>query len=110
MDNHMATIQKRGNAWRAFVLHNGRRYTATRDTKAEAKAWAIQCKADLIRQADAVESPHNAGHTVADALILYRDTITVNKRGPGGRRSASTSSCGNCRSVTRRWPSCNPPP
>lgn len=77
----MATIQKRGNAWRAFVLHNGKRYSATRDTKAEAKAWAIQCKSDLIRQADAVESPHNAGHTVADALILYRDTITVNKRG-----------------------------
>lgn len=77
----MATYIKRGSVWRVQIYHAGKRYSATRDTKAEAREWAMQKEADLIRQVDAVDNPHNAGHTVAAALILYRDTITVNKRG-----------------------------
>lgn len=77
----MATFTKRGSVWRVQIYHRGKRYSATRDTKAEAREWAVNKEAELLRQADAVENPHNAGHTIADALILYRDTITINKRG-----------------------------
>lgn len=77
----MATYVKRGSSWRVQIYHNGKRYSATRDTKSEAKEWAIQKEAELIQQAEAETNPEDAGHTVAAALTLYRDTITVKKRG-----------------------------
>lgn len=77
----MATFTKRGAAWRVQIYHDGKRYSATRDTKAEAREWAINKKAELLKAVADIASPVDAGHTVADALTLYRDTVTPGKRG-----------------------------
>src|SRR4051812_30937322 len=44
----MATLSKRGSSWRAIVRMNGVSISATRDTRAEAKAWAAAQEARII--------------------------------------------------------------
>lgn len=77
----MATYRKRGSAWRAEVCVNGVRRSSTHDTKRAAQEWAARMEAGIRATTYHQANPHEAGHTLADALTLYRDTITVNKRG-----------------------------
>lgn len=44
----MATIQKRGSAWRVQVHRLGKALSATFDTKAEAEHWAIRTESQML--------------------------------------------------------------
>lgn len=72
----MATYTKRGNSWRVEICVNGRRASATRDTKAQAKAWAIDKEAELQSQDSDIPR-----HSLKEALERYRDTVSIAKKG-----------------------------
>lgn len=72
----MATYRKRVDSWRVEICVNGRRASATHDTKAQARAWAIEKEAELKTQADDIPK-----HTLREALERYRDTVSINKKG-----------------------------
>jgi hypothetical protein len=49
----MASITKRGNAWRARARRRGQTLTKTFDTKAEAAAWVTVEEVRIVRGATA---------------------------------------------------------
>jgi len=81
----MATIQKRGSAWRAQVRRRGKALSATFDTKVEAEHWAIRTESQMIDgvipQAPARRIVEPAGETAADIFQRYADEVSPKKRG-----------------------------
>lgn len=73
----MASFDKRpGGGVRARVFRNGKPYSKTFDTRAEARAWADELEDDIDR------GSHRPGkHTVADAIERFRDNHTPTRRG-----------------------------
>ncbi len=74
----MATYRKRGAGWRAEVVKQGVRESATFDTKAQAVAWATQMEADIL--AGKVKAIADS-LTLASVLAKYRDEVCPTKRG-----------------------------
>ena len=81
----MATVQKRGKAWRVQVRRNGKSVSASFDTHAEAAAWGIKTEARLL-DGTAPESikrdpaqPNSI--TAADLLRRYAREVSPRKRG-----------------------------
>lgn len=70
----MASIRKRGTAWRAELYKDGKRESQTFPTKQQAAAWAQQREAELI----GVRLPE---HTVKDALRRYAREVAPKHRG-----------------------------
>lgn len=82
----MATMQKRGNSWRATVRRKGKYVSATFDTRAEADAWAIQAEAKILEgfSAEVVANepvPPATGVPATEALQRYSDEVSPTKRG-----------------------------
>ena len=73
----MATLRKRGDAWRAEVVKHGIRKSATFATKAAAQAWAAATESEIA----AGKSGQFPDKTFRDLLERYRDEVTVHKRG-----------------------------
>lgn len=69
----MASIIKHGDKWRALVFRHGLRATHVAATKREAQAWAVKKEAEL-------EARHGKGHTLAQAINRYLETVTPHKR------------------------------
>ena len=74
----MASIQRYKNGFRAFVCAAGVRKTKTFRTRREATAWAAECENSLHTAAHEVPAE---SHTLADALIRYRQDVAPWKRG-----------------------------
>lgn len=78
----MASFEKRkahgSTVWRAQIKIDGKRESATRDTKAEAQEWAEQRTRELKQQAHLGVSQT---HTVRDAFQRYIKEVSVHKRG-----------------------------
>lgn len=87
----MATLEKRGDSWRAIVRRKGFPIQrATFDTKAEAHRWATLVERKLTEQrrlgqhqdmADAMKL------SVSDALDRYKEEVTPTKKNEGSRRN-----------------------
>jgi integrase len=75
----MATFRKRNNSWRAEVYKNGKRKSASFDTKAQAKAWAAKVESEI--DAENLETPDENNKTVADAFERYVNEVSVDKKG-----------------------------
>jgi integrase len=73
----MAHVYKLGSKWRAQVNRNGVRKSRTFETKAAATLWASSEETE-IRAVGRGAFPKK---TFADALVRYRDEISVKKRG-----------------------------
>jgi integrase len=73
----MATIIKRGGAWRVQVRRKGITKSGTFTTKAEAVAWGAQMEADILagRRGDIPDK------TFRDLLDRYAEEVSVAKRG-----------------------------
>lgn len=67
--NHMASIQKRGDKWRVFVHVDNKRSSRTFATKREATQWANEQERHGVTE----------GHTLADAIIRYRQIAESHK-------------------------------
>jgi hypothetical protein len=80
----MGTVRKRGKAYRAEVMKNGVRRSATFDTKAQAFAWtAFAWIEDAERQiavgaADGLRAPVKAAF--GDLLAEYKKTVRDRQR------------------------------
>jgi integrase len=72
----MASIQKRGAGYRAFVLVHGKRESKTFRLRREAEIWAAGRESEARH-----ESTPSETHSLAEALIRYRDEVTPSKRG-----------------------------
>lgn len=72
----MATYRKRGDSWRVEICVNGKRASATHDTKAQAKSWAIDKESEIKNQLDDIPK-----HTLREALERYKDSVSVTKKG-----------------------------
>lgn len=70
----MASIRRRGSAWRAELYKDGRRESATFPTKQQAAAWAQQREAEMI----GVRLPE---HTVREALRRFAAEVSPKHRG-----------------------------
>lgn len=70
----MASFRKRGTGWRAELYKDGKRESATFDTKAQAVAWAHQREAEMT-------GARLPDHTVADALQRYALEVAPTHRG-----------------------------
>lgn len=70
----MASFERVKNGYRAHVCVQSKRKSKTFPTKREAVAWSLAQESSL---SDADENQH----TLADALIRYRDEVTPTKRG-----------------------------
>jgi integrase len=81
----MATIQKRGSAWRVQVRRRGKALSATFDTKVEAEHWAIRTESQMLDgifpEVPARRIVEPAGETVADIFQRYADEVSPKKRG-----------------------------
>jgi integrase len=73
----MATIRKRGKAWRVEIARHGIRKSSTFDTKAEASAWATTTEAEFLAGRHG-ETPHRP---VRDLLERYGAEVSATKRG-----------------------------
>ena len=72
----MASFTKVGSRYRASVCVNGKRKSKTFRTKTEARGWALQTEIEIDT---GVGDP--TFHLLEDALIRYRDEVTVLKKG-----------------------------
>jgi integrase len=70
----MASIQRRGTAWRAEIHKDGKRESNTLPTKAQAIQWALMREADLT----GARVPDN---TVLDAIRRYADEVAPKHKG-----------------------------
>lgn len=70
----MASIRRRGAAWRAELYKDGKRESATFPTKAQAASWAHQREAELVGK----RLPE---HTVKDALAQYARDVSPGHKG-----------------------------
>lgn len=80
--SHMATIDRRGNVWRARVRRRGQLLTKTLDSKAEAVAWVAAEEARVIAGA----TPEGirkvpSSLTVTDLFERYAKEVSPAKRG-----------------------------
>jgi integrase len=73
----MATFRKRGDAWRAEVVKQGIRKSATFATKAAAQGWAAAIETEIA----AGKAGQFPDKTFRDLLERYRDEVTIHKRG-----------------------------
>lgn len=73
----MATFRKNGNRWVAEVYVNGIRKSKTRDTKAEAKAWAAQMEVEFAQMIEGVSTTLK----FSDVFSRYADEISETKKG-----------------------------
>lgn len=73
----MASYRKRGGAWRAEIVKQGIRKSATFDTKAEAVAWATREEVEIA----AGRSGLIPAKTFGELLVRYRDEVSPAKRG-----------------------------
>lgn len=73
----MATFRKRGDAWRAEVVKQGIRKSASFPTKAAAQAWAASIESEIALG----KSGQFPDKTFRELLERYRDEVTVHKRG-----------------------------
>lgn len=73
----MATFRKVGSAWRAEVCVNGVRRSATRDTKTQAKDWAVKMEAELKLNKPGSKSVH----TLRETLERYKTDESPKKKG-----------------------------
>lgn len=78
----MASIKKRGNAYRVWICVNGKRLSGTFDTKAQAEFWAADKKREILAAARG-EIPDK---TFGQLLEKYRDEISPQKR--SGKKEA----------------------
>lgn len=73
----MASYRKRGGAWRAEIVKQGIRKSATFDTKAEAVAWATREEVEI----ESGRGGRIPAKTFGQLLEKYRDEVSVTKRG-----------------------------
>ena len=73
----MATYRQRGGVWRVEVCVNGIRRSATRDTKADAKAWAAKTETEIRNQVLGL----GTDHTLNDALDRYATDVSPTHKG-----------------------------
>lgn len=74
----MATFRKRGASWRAEIVRNGVRKSATFDTKREAQDWAATEEVKLK-----AEAKNNYGHiTLREIIVRFRDECVPHRRYP----------------------------
>ena len=73
----MASFRKRNGVWRAEVVRNGIRRSATRETKDAAQSWAAGVEAELV----AVRRGEMPRKTVLQALERYKAEVSPKKRG-----------------------------
>ena len=72
----MASIYKHREKWRCQVVIDGKRKSKSGfDTKREASAWGAEQEKN--NKENVLDIPD---HTLEDALIRYRDTVSINKR------------------------------
>ena len=71
----MATLRKRGSAWRAEVYRKGIRDSRSFDTKAEARAWAQQ------REDELDEGYTTTGKTLRHAFVRYAADVSETREG-----------------------------
>jgi integrase len=74
----MASIKPHGTGWRVQVYVKGVRDSSIHRTKREATAWGAARELELRTDSEKVEGDK---HTLADALVKYRDEISPLKRG-----------------------------
>ena len=74
----MATIRKRGSKWEAGVYVNGKRRSASFDTKSRATAWAVSIESEL-RAVGAGTIPMDK--TFGDLLRRYSEEVSPTKKG-----------------------------
>lgn len=81
----MASIIRRGDAWRAMIRRKGKSSQQTFDTEKEARAWAEKEEARIIsaQPADKEERPNLRITTVADLFDRYAKEVSPDKRGAG---------------------------
>lgn len=70
----MASIRRRGTAWRAELYKDGKRESASFDTKAQAVAWALQREAELVGE-------RLPDHTMIEALRRYAREVAPTHKG-----------------------------
>jgi len=75
----MAHVRKVKNGWRFEIARNGIRQSRTFKTKGAGDAWASAQEAEIL----AVKRGAIPRKTFAEALVRYRDEISVGKRGGG---------------------------
>jgi integrase len=73
----VATYRKRGQTWRAEIFLKGVRDSATRDTKAEAVAWAAAREAEILAGARGLIIPKSVRH----AITRYSEEVSPTHRG-----------------------------
>lgn len=76
----MASISRRGDAWRAMIRRRGQVLTRTFDTEAQAEAWAGAEEARIVAGATAahvVKTPSSL--TVADLFARYAQEVSPGK-------------------------------
>jgi len=81
---HMATIQKRGETWRAMIRRKGQSLSATFDTEAEARAWAAIEEA-RIAAGTALAHVKEAPSGMPLQALLDRYSREVSPHKDGGR-------------------------
>lgn len=78
----MATLRKRNNKWHVQIRRVG---TPSRSksflSKSDAQKWARQTESELDNATLSHDTHILEQTTLADLLIRYRDTVTINKRG-----------------------------
>lgn len=79
----MASYEKRGNRWRAFVRRLGVSRTATFPTKSDAVSWAASVEAEILSG----KSGKIPDKKFADLLDRYAADVSVNKKGERWERS-----------------------
>jgi integrase len=77
----MASIIKRGNAWRASVRRKGVRLDGTFDTEDEAKAWAKAREETILAGRPIEPKPVIEGFTVPQLFVRYSKEVSPNKGG-----------------------------
>lgn len=76
----MASIQKRGDAWRALIRRKGHAaISQTFDTKAEAESWARKIESGIDRGQHTDHRPALAV-TLGECLTRYYNEVSINKK------------------------------
>ena len=75
------TPKKRGHAWRTEFMHNGKRYSATHDTQAEAKEWAAREMLRVRDDAKKIDAGELPDHTLTELARLYIAKVSAKKKG-----------------------------
>jgi integrase len=76
----MASFIQRGKVWRAMIVRQGKRVSATFDSRAEAEDWAIATEAAIVAGARTVTMV-TGSMTVADLMKRYAAQVSPLKKG-----------------------------